>query len=169
MADTKETMIDWLRDAHAMEMATIDNQERLVGHLEHYPQLREHFRQSLQTSKVRADRLEGHLKTLGGSTSTLKEMTTRFVGQAQAAITGMAPDEVVKHLVAAAAFEEFEAANFRALATASEMQGDLTMKADFERMAIEEEEEVTWLRSQIPEVTRTYLARRAGDLGSAKS
>ncbi|WP_142848494.1 DUF892 family protein [Telmatospirillum sp. J64-1] len=168
MQQAKDTMIAWLRDAHAMEQATVDNQERLVSHLEHYPEIRSRFEQHMQESRMRADKLERHLKDLGADTSTFKEMTTKFASMAQQTITGGSSDEIVKQVVAAAAFEEFELANFKALATAAELNNEPAIKATCDEAVRDQEEMVSWLSQQIPPITREYLLRNEQGRGDAK-
>jgi ferritin-like metal-binding protein YciE len=162
MADTREILIDWLRDAHAMERASIDNLERQVSHLEHYPDVRAKFQEQLELTRRQEERLDRQLQAMGADTSTIKDAITRIAGQAQAMMAGAAPDEVVKQAVTTLAYEEWEIANFRALATAAEHQGEEGMATLFEEMADEKADIADWLSEAIPDITRRYLDMRAG-------
>ncbi|HLO74922.1 MAG TPA: SDR family oxidoreductase [Magnetospirillum sp.] len=171
MADTREIMLDWLRDAHAMERASIDNLKRQVDHLEHYPDIRAKFQQQLELTKVQEDRIDKALETMGADKSSIKDAITRFAGQAQALLAGSSADEVVKQATTTLAYEEWEIANFRALAAAAQHEGEVSMASMFEQMAEEKEEMADWLADAIPDITRRYLSLRAGgaDVGMAKS
>jgi ferritin-like metal-binding protein YciE len=170
MADTKDIMMDWLRDAHAMERASIDNLERQVDHLDHYPDLKLKFQQQIELTKRQSDRIDQQLKALGSDTSTLKEMVTRMAGRAQAMLAGATADEVVKQAATTLAYENWEIANFRALAAAAEREGEASISGMFEEMAGEKEEMAEWLSDNIPAITRRYLDLRATDsAGIAKS
>jgi len=171
MADTREIMLDWLRDAHAMERASIDNLQRQVDHLEHYPDIRAKFQQQLELTKRQEDRIDEALASMGSDKSTIKDVVTRFAGQAQAMLGGAAADEVVKQATTTLAYEEWEIANFRALAAAAQHEGEPSMATMFEEMAEEKEEMADWLADAIPDITRRYLSMRAGGVsaGMAKS
>jgi ferritin-like metal-binding protein YciE len=169
--DTRDIMIDWLRDAHAMERASMDNLERQIDHLDHYPALKTKFQEQLDLTKRQSARIDGQLQSLGADPSTLKDAVTRFAGQAQAMLAGAAKDEVVKQATTTLAYEEWEIANFKALAAAAEHEGEDDICDMFEEMVREKEEMADWLSDNIPAITRTYLDLRAGgaDVGMSKS
>jgi short-subunit dehydrogenase/ferritin-like metal-binding protein YciE len=171
MADTREIMLDWLRDAHAMERASIDNLKRQVDHLDHYPDVRAKFQQQLELTERQEDRIDKALEVMGADKSSIKDAITRFAGQAQALLAGSSADEVVKQATTTLAYEEWEIANFRALAAAAQHEGEVSMASMFEEMAEEKEEMADWLADAIPEITRRYLSFRSGgaDVGMAKS
>lgn len=171
MADTREIMLDWLRDAHAMERASIDNLKRQVDHLDHYPDIRAKFQEQLELTKAQEDRIDRALETMGADKSSIKDAITRFAGRAQAMLAGSSADEVVKQATTTLAYEEWEIANFRALAAAAQHEGEVSMASMFEQMAEEKEEMADWLADAIPDITRRYLLLHAGgaEAGVAKS
>lgn len=171
MPDTKEILIDWLRDAHAMERASIDNLQRQVDHLEHYPDVRAKFQEQLELTRRQEDRIDEALATMGADKSAIKDAVTRFAGQAQAMMAGVSADEVVKQATTTLAYEEWEIANFRALAAAAQHEGETRLATMFEEMAEQKEEIADWLADAIPDITRRYLSMRAGgaSVGMAKS
>lgn len=164
MAETRDIMLDWLRDAHAMERASIDNLQRQVNHLEHYPDIRAKFQQQLELTQRQEDRIDDALEIMGADKSSLKDAVTRFAGRAQALLAGSMSDEVVKQATTTLAYEEWEIANFRALAVAAQHEGEETMASMFEEMAEEKEEMADWLADAIPDITRRYLSMRAGGI-----
>lgn len=171
MADNRDIMLDWLRDAHAMERASIDNLRRQVEHLDHYPDIKAKFQQQLQLTQSQEDRIDQALQTMGADKSSIKDAVTRFAGRAQALLAGSAEDEVVKQATTTLAYEEWEIANFRALAAVAQHEGEVSMASMFEEMAEEKEEMADWLADSIPDITRRYLSLRASGApaGIAKS
>ena len=157
MTKTRQTLIAWLRDAHAMERASLDNLDRIADRLARFPPLSSGLRAHWQVTLGQVQRIEGCLKALGSDTSTFKDLATRFVGITQAYAVAVAPDEVVKDCLAAYAWRYFEIAAYVSLRAAA-----LSLEEeDVARMCDEhvQQERATagWLESQIPEVTLEFL------------
>ena len=68
MTKNKQTLVAWLRDAHAMERASVDTLDRLADRLSRYPELAAGFREHLEQTREQAQRLERILRSLGQST-----------------------------------------------------------------------------------------------------
>lgn len=171
MADIKEILIDWLRDAHAMEASTAGHLEDQIDHLDHYPQLRDRYRQHAELSRRQAQQLEQCLSKLGADTSTLKDAMTKLVGKVQLWSAGVSADEVVKQAAGTYAYQYFEIGNYRALVGAAQMLGDTELVRVFETAISDQQAMADWLEQNIPDITRTYLQARASGapIGAAKS
>ncbi|MBI5164003.1 MAG: DUF892 family protein [Magnetospirillum sp.] len=171
MADTRDILIDWLKDAHAMERACIDNLERQVEHFDHYPDVKAMLAQHLEMTRRQEDLIDEQLDRIGADKSRLKDVVTRFAGRAQALLAGASADEVVKQTASTAAYEEWEASNFRALAAAADHEGEQAMRVLFEGLAAEKQRMCDQLSGSIPSITQAYLDRRAAgsSIGAAKS
>jgi ferritin-like metal-binding protein YciE len=157
MADTRETMIAWLRDAYAMERQAIDMMEAHSGRLDSYPELKTRIDQHIGDTKAQAQRLEDCLQALGTDTSSLKTGLARASSLMQSILGSATGDEVVKNAIGEASFERFEAANYRCLIAAAEACGEMEVKRVCEQNLREELEMAEWLDSQLPMVTRKYL------------
>jgi ferritin-like metal-binding protein YciE len=157
MADTREIMTEWLRDAHAMESAAVNNFETQVDHLDGFPDLKSEFTQQLELSKANAQRIDDQLHAMGEDSSALKDLGTRMAGKLQAWTAGASPDEVVKQAVTTLAYEQWEIANFRALAAAAAHEGESGLVSLFEGMADQKFQAAQWLATRIPDITRRYL------------
>lgn len=167
---TRDIMLDWLRDAHAMERASIDNLKRQVDHLENYPDIRSRFQQQLELTQRQENRIDEALAHMGADKSSIKDAITRIAGQVQAMMAGTSADEVVKQATTTLAYEEWEIANFRALAAAAQHENEPNMAMMFEEMAEEKEEMADWLADAIPDIARRYLSfRAAGSASAAKN
>ena len=130
---SRENLLSWLRDAHAMEVGTLDNLRRLVGRMESYPQFKARLEQHIRETEGQEQRLKLLLEGMGGSTSTVKETVTRLAGNVQALVGALFSDEMVKNAIAAYAVTTLQE-NLR-----------------------EEEQMARWLEEHLPEITRQYL------------
>lgn len=157
MTKSKQTLIAWLRDAHAMERASVDSLDRMADRLARFPELaaglREHWRRSI----TQAQRIEGCLRGLGTDTSTFKDLAGRFFGIAQAFAVEVAPDEVVKDCCAAYSWRHFEIACYLSLGAAAAALEEMEITRMCEEHVHEERAMAAWLEQQIPQVTLTYL------------
>jgi ferritin-like metal-binding protein YciE len=79
----------------------------------------------------------------------------------QGLLHGFASDEVMKHVLGSYAFEQFEAASYRALVTAAEQPGEREVASTCATILREEEAMAAWLRDHLPRVTEQYLQRAA--------
>ena len=157
MTKSKQTLVAWLRDVHAMERASVDSLDRLADRLSRSPELAARFREHWRESLAQVEHIERCLKNLGSDTSTFKDLATRFIGIAQAFAVAVVPDEVVKDCLVAYASRHFEIAAYISLGAAALMLEE----PDVARMCndhLEQERAMaSWLEQQIPEVTLEFL------------
>ena len=157
MTKSKQTLVAWLRDAHAMERASADTLDRMAERLARFPDLAAGFREHWRTSLGQVERVEQCLKTLGSDTSTFKDLASRFLGIAQAYAVVMVPDEIVKDCLGAYAWRHFEIAAYVSLGAAALALEEPTVAAMCDEHIQQEQAMATWLKQQIPEVTLEYL------------
>jgi ferritin-like metal-binding protein YciE len=157
MTKSKQTLVAWLRDVHAMERASVDSLDRLADRLSRFPELAGRFREHWRESLAQVEHIERCLKNLGSDTSTFKDLATRFIGIAQAFAVAVVPDEVVKDCLVAYASRHFEIAAYVSLGAAALMLEE----PDVARMCndhLEQERAMaSWLEQQIPDVTLDFL------------
>lgn len=161
MAGTKETLIDWLRDASAMETQAAEMLERQTERLQHYPEMLAKVREHKAVTERQSERVRACLKRLGTDTSAIKSGIGMLLGNAQSLSGLFAGDEVVKAAIFSYAFEQWEIANYRALIRAAEECGEAEVARLCAENLREEEEMARWLHDQLPEVTATFLRRKA--------
>src|SRR3569833_2433680 len=123
MTKSKQVLIAWLRDAHAMERASVDSLDRSADRLARFPELAAGLREHWRTSLGQVQQIEVCLKKLGSDTSTFKDLASRFIGIAQAFAVEVASDEVVKDCCAAKTRRHFEIACWRARGAAAAARG----------------------------------------------
>ncbi|MDU4253464.1 ferritin-like domain-containing protein [Pseudomonas sp.] len=168
MTSKKDNLLDWLRDAHAMEQQAEKMLEAQAGRLENYPQLKTRIQQHLEETRGQQRLLEGCLERLGSSPSTLKDIGGKLMafGQAMGGMT--VSDEVVKGAMSGYVFENMEIAAYTVLITAAQEVGDNATEAALKEILPQEVAMADWLREHLPEITRAFLARDHADVDEAK-
>jgi ferritin-like metal-binding protein YciE len=158
---TRETLIEWLRDAHAMEHQAIETLERQAERIEHYPELKAKVQNHLEESRWQAEQVKKCLERLGSDSSTIKKGVGKFMGNMSALTNSAAGDEIVKNGIADYAFEHFEIASYRSLVAAADELGQEKVKRVCQEILKQEEHMADWLEDHLPEVTQQYLRREA--------
>ena len=157
METRKETLIAWLRDAHAMENQAIEILEAQATRTDH-PLVADKVEEHLEQSREHAARVKECIERLGGDASIAKKGVAKFLGNAAALTNAAASDELVKNTIADYTFEHFEIASYRALAAAAEDAGEEEVRRVCEDILEEEEAMAAWLEEHLPLVTRQYLS-----------
>ena len=159
MSNPKERLVQWLRDAHAME----EQAETMIGgqvrRLEHYPDLRDRMAQHLEETRHQAKRIKACLERLGEGTSTMKDAGGKIMAMGQALSGMFVGDEVVKGSLASYTFEHMEIASYRILIATAKQAGDAETQRVCEEILHEEEAMAEWLRSHMASVTQQFLSR----------
>lgn len=155
----EDQFMDWLRDAHAAEEQAVTMLNKTAGRLLNYPDLRARIEQHAEQSRRQADLVRSCIERRGNSTSVLKEAGAKMVGLAQAAAGLFVSDEVMKAVIASAAFEEMEISSYKTLIAAAELLGDNETKQVCEEILHEEIEMRDWLEVHIPAITGKFLTR----------
>ena len=99
-----ENLIDWLRDAHAMEQQAETMLEAQASRLEHYPTLRERIVQHINETQWQRRQLESCLSRHGSSPSILKDTGGKLAAFGQGVGGMMVSDEVIKGAMAGYVF-----------------------------------------------------------------
>jgi ferritin-like metal-binding protein YciE len=161
MAEPKENLLDWLRDAHAMEQQAETMLKGQASRIEHYPVLKARIEEHIQETIGQRELLEGCIKRLGGSPSTIKDVMGKMAAFGQALGGMTASDEIVKGAMAGYVFEHFEIASYTALIAAAKTAGDPETARVCEDILVQEEAMADWLATHLPEVTEEFLVRDA--------
>ncbi|HYF35166.1 MAG TPA: ferritin-like domain-containing protein [Prosthecobacter sp.] len=155
--DTREELMDWLRDAYAMERGQELMLKKQAENEELEPTLRQQMAMHLAETRAHAAALEGCLRLMGSDTSVLKTVMSSGAALAQGLATAFASDERVKDLLTAYASEHFEIACYQALRTAAEMLGENDVVEMCDSILPDEERMAEWLSANLPLVVRSYL------------
>lgn len=172
MAETRneadERLMQWLRDAHAMEKQAETMLSGMESRIEHYPHLRKRLAQHLKETQHQAQRLDDAIGRLGGSTSAIKDSVASLTTMMQNLVSGMAGDEVMKGLLAGYTFEHYEIGSYRILLAAASTLGDIETTRILRENLREEEDMAQWLSANIDPLTAEYLEREQSGSARAK-
>ena len=157
MTKSRQTLIAWLRDAHAMERASVDSLDRMADRLIRFPELAAGLREHWRLSLTQAQQIEVCLKRFGSDTSTFKDLAGRFIGIAQAFAVEVSSDEVVKDCCAAYSWRHFEIACYLSMGAAATALEEAEVVRMCEEHIQQERAMAQWLEQQIPETTRAFL------------
>lgn len=155
----EENLLDWLRDAHAMEEQAEKMLTTTAERLENYPELKVRIEQHLDETRQQAEMVRSCIERLGGDTSAVKDVGAKMMAMAQGMSGMFVSDEVVKASLASYAFEHMEIASYRALIAAAEVCGDLETKRICEAILPQEEAMAAWLAERLPGTVQKFLAR----------
>ena len=155
--ETRDEMMDWLRDAYAMERAQEIALNKQAHNETSEPALRQQMAMHLAETRAHAAALEGCLRMLGSDTSFFKTAVSTSMAAVQGVSTAFARDERVKDLLAAYTSEHFEIACYQALRTAAEMLGETEVVEMCDSILPDEERMAEWLAANLPMVIRSYL------------
>ena len=163
-----ENLLDWLRDAHAMEQQAETMLSSQSERLEHYPELKARIDQHIQETRGQLERLEACIKRLDGSPSTIKDLGGKLMAMAQGAAGMVMGDEVVKGAMSAYVFEQMEIASYTILIAGAKAAGDMQTQQICEQNLQEEVAMAEWLLQHLPDITEAFLARSANPNTEAK-
>ncbi|AKM29085.1 hypothetical protein AB870_01515 [Pandoraea faecigallinarum] len=168
MNESLDHLIDWLRDAYAMEKHAETMLKAQASRLDHYPELKVRIEQHIEETLGQQKLLETCLEGLGSSPSAIKDLAGRIGAFGQALGGGLASDEVVKGAMAGYVFENIEIAAYTTLIAAARQCGRDDVRKTCEMILPQEIEMARWLLAHLPRVTETYLARDSVDDDAAK-
>ena len=157
----RETFITGLKNAHALEQQALSLMDRQIEHLAHYAEVEERLRVHRGETHTQITRLNQILESLGESPSALKDATLSMTGTMAAIAHGFAPDEILKNSLANFAFENFEAATYKALIVMAEEGGYTAAVPLLEQTLQEELAMVAFCDEILPKIVRKYLYLKA--------
>lgn len=168
MTTPRDHLVDWLRDAYAMEKQAETMLKAQSARLENYPELRARIDQHLEETLGQQELVEACLERYDASPSAMKDMSARMSAFMQG-MGGMAvSDEVVKGGMAGYVFENVEIAAYTALIAAAHAAGDEQTRKVCEQILPQEVAMAKWLLEHLPDTVTKFVARSAADRDDAK-
>lgn len=79
MATPQENLLDWLRDAHAMEQQAESMLKGQAERLEHYPELKDRIIRHIEETQGQQRLLLECIERMGGSPSTFKDLAGKLM------------------------------------------------------------------------------------------
>ncbi|QWT20754.1 DUF892 family protein [Bacillus sp. NP157] len=161
MAELQDNLIDWLRDAHAMEQQAEHMLKAQAARIEHYPQLKARIEQHLQETLGQQKLIEGCLARYDTKPSVTKDAMGKVVALGQAIGGSVNSDEIIKGAIAGYVFENLEIATYTTLRAAALALGDTETVRVVDEIVPQEQAMAEWLLAHLPELTDDFLARDA--------
>jgi ferritin-like metal-binding protein YciE len=168
MVSPQETLLHWLRDAHAMEKQSEQMLKSEISRLENYPRLKKHMRLHLEETMFQQEQLEKCITRLGSHHSFLKDFSARLIGFSHVAGHMLSCDEVIHGSIDIYVFEHMEIASYHALITAAESAKNLEIKEICQKLLGQEEAMAAWLLANLPHLVRAFLVRSQLSAETAK-
>ena len=168
METVEKHLLEWLRDAHAMEQQAEQMLKSQASRIENYPQIRQRIEQHLDETRSQSKRVESCIERYDKSTSFTKDATGKMAAMAQAIGGVFSSDEIVKGCIASYAFEHMEIASYKALIATAEKVGDSETKRICEEILAEEEAMAAWLEQHTPQTIDEYFERDMNPQESSK-
>lgn len=155
--NTKEEVIDWLRDAYAMERGLEVTLKKMADNADALPEVRDRVRLHLAETQSHAEDVKACLESLGADTSTLKTTLAEGMEMVMGLGTAFARDERVKDLLKGCATEHFEIACYTALLTAGARLQLSEVTQMCTKIIGEEQAMADWFEERLPDVVSSYL------------
>lgn len=149
----KDLLIDWLKDAHAMEQSQKQMLERFVGDFDDFPEIKSRLEQHIEVTERQAEDIQSCLERLGEDASAAKSAMGKVGGVLQGMMTTPFEDDAVKNMIAMHAGEHLEHASYLSLAAAAREYGEEEIAATCERIMHEELEMAKFIEEQLPDAT----------------
>lgn len=159
MTTAGETLMQGLRNAHAMEKQAIESTENQIDRRKNYPEMQAWARDHVDSSRRQRERVRQYFERRGGDASTLKDMALSVMGNIQEMTGSLASDEVIKNAITDYGFKHYEIAAYISLSAAAQAVGDQETKRVAAEIAREEEALANRLKPILPVVMTEYLRR----------
>src|SRR4051794_31947643 len=145
MTEARQHLVDWLRDAHAMEQQAEHMLKAQAARIENYPLLKARIEEHIQETLDQQKMLESCITRLGSSPSVVKDAIGKAAAFGQALGGMVASDEIVKGAMAGYVFENMEIASYTALIAAAKTVGDRQTQSICEQILAQEVAMSQWL------------------------
>ena len=157
MASAEDNLLDWLRDAHAMEQQAETMLQKTASRLDNYPTLKARLQSHIEETREQARLVKSCIDRRGAGTSALKDVAAKVTATAQGLSGLFVSDEVVKASMASYTFEHMEIASYKCLIAAADAVGDGETSRICRQILQQEEAMAAWLAEQLPQVTQQFL------------
>jgi ferritin-like metal-binding protein YciE len=159
--DAREEVVDWLRDAYAMERG-LEITLKKISQSEKQPgACRTAATIHLEETRQHAATVASLLRSLGSDTSTIRTGVGLATELVKGLGTAMAGDEQIKDLLASYAMEHFEIGCYRALETAAEAAGLPDVAMACAEIVSDEENMAQIVSDALPDAVLQFLGAPA--------
>jgi ferritin-like metal-binding protein YciE len=153
----REHLLDWLRDAYAMEQQALEMCERQAERIKQYPELRARIVEHIAETKDQIAKLDRCFSLLGETPSAVKSAIGWTMGNMQALGGMLASDEIVKGSMASFVFENLEIASYTILIAAAEKASEPEIARICAEIRDQEQAMADFLKEHLPETTAQFM------------
>jgi ferritin-like metal-binding protein YciE len=153
----RDEIIDWLRDAYAMEQSMEASLQKHAGNDDLSPQVSSRSRIHLEETRRHADDIKAALESLDADTSSLKTAVGVIAQATKGLASTFARDEQIKDILDAYSMEHFEIACYLALIAGAEKAGLSQIANTCQRILADEERMAKSLKDSLPGEVAQYL------------
>ncbi|CEJ14510.1 hypothetical protein BN1110_04842 [bacterium YEK0313] len=157
MSTINDHLVDWLRDAHAMEQQAETMLNTMASRVDDYPDLKARILSHVEETRAQADRLRSCIEKRGEGPSIIKDTGGKLMGMAQGLTGLIMEDEVVKGVLASYTFEHMEIMSYRLLIKTAELADDSVTAGLCEQSLNEEIAMQRWLEENAPKILLRYV------------
>jgi ferritin-like metal-binding protein YciE len=154
----REQFIQWIGDAHAMEVGIVTTLEKHIADAKGHPKIRAALAKHLKETKLHATEMKKALAALGGSHPVLKEGMSKLANLAAGLITTAAADTIVKNAIADFATEHLEIACYNSLILTATALGEKKIANTCKSILKDERAMAKFLDGQFEATNDAYLA-----------
>ncbi len=163
--NTQEELIEWLRDAYAMEKAMEIALKKQMDSDDTLQPLRDLFEVHYVETQRHSAAVEGCLKSLGSNTSALKTTFAEAIETMKSISSSFAKDSGVKSMLASYAAEHFEIGCYLALIAGARNLDLPDIARTCEEILADEQRMADWLEANVPQAVTSYLKESAAENG----
>lgn len=154
---TRDTLISWLSDAHAMETHLLPVLRNHAKDARVNPQIQRRLEQHISETEQHAERMRQAVERFGTSPSAIKSTLGSLMGNIQSVSTGIFSDELVKNALTDYSAEQFEVAAYKALIAGAEDLGETEVARLCRENLREDEDMARFLDQQLPSIVHQTL------------
>ena len=157
---TKDLYLTGLRNQHAVETQAIGTIQNELPRMDAYPELQSRMQADKDRSTEQGARLDRLLASHGTKASVAKEAASGAIATVTGLVHAVAPDDVLKNVLAAVGFKAYEIGSYKALIALAEAAGATDDVAVLEQSMKEEQEMGDWLGSHLPSFVQAYVKQQ---------
>lgn len=155
--NAKESIRDWLRDAHAMETHAEQLFSTQSDRLKNYPGLQAKIESELVHIVENQVLLSIRMQQLGSSSSIIKDAAAKLFAGFQNMSVLAVSDEPVKGMLSIHTFTQLAIGSYKILVTAANTTGDNETRIVCEALLNQAQVRANWIERELDSVTRAYL------------
>jgi len=153
----REQFLQWLADAHAMEMGIVTSLEKHIVDAKGQSEIKSALQNHLRQTKNHAKEIGKALESLGGGRPVIKEGVSKLATLAVGLVSTAAGDTAIKNAIADFATEHLEIACYTSLIFTATELGEKEIAATCKAILKEEKQMAKVLEAQFLGINAAYL------------